>query len=72
MALPDSHTLKQQNRDYILQPASSIKALLDNGPDIITSAKGCTIQDSEGRELLDARMAHEEEIKGDWGFVGRG
>ena len=58
MTLPDpataTETLKQQNRDYILQPASSIKALLDNGPDIMTSARGCMVTDAEGRELLDA------------------
>ena len=54
MVLPDTDLLKQQNRDYILQPASSIRALLDKGPDIICSAKGCTVTDTDGRELLDA------------------
>ena len=50
----DTQSLKQKNRDYILQPASSIAALLDNGPDIINSGKGCTVTDSEGRSMLDA------------------
>ena len=50
----DTQSLKQKNRDYILQPASSIAALLDSGPDIINAGRGCTITDADGRDLLDA------------------
>jgi len=38
----------------ILQPASSITALLDNGPQRIVSANGCYITDDSGNKLLDA------------------
>lgn len=35
-------------------------------------AKGHTELHLRGREILALRLAHEDAIKGDWGFVGRG
>lgn len=44
------------NRDaqVLLHPASSISALLDNGPQMITGAEGCYVIDDQSRRLLDA------------------
>ncbi len=50
----DINELKAKNKDYVLQPASSITALLSNGPQMICSAKGSTITDSDGQSYLDA------------------
>jgi L-2,4-diaminobutyrate transaminase len=46
--------LMAKDAEVLLHPASSITALLANGPDMITSAKGSTVTDANGRELLDA------------------
>lgn len=54
MTQSDYTTLKNKNSEYVLQPASSITALLNNGPQMICSAKGSTVTDSEGNTLLDA------------------
>ncbi|EAT10814.1 aminotransferase class III-fold pyridoxal phosphate-dependent enzyme [Bermanella marisrubri] len=47
-------SLAQEDSQYVLHPASSITALLDQGPQMIVSAKGSTITDADGNELLDA------------------
>lgn len=46
--------LKKQDAQYLLHPASSITALLEQGPQIVVSAKGSTIVEADGTELLDA------------------
>jgi len=38
----------------VLQPASSITALLESGPQRIVSAKSCYVTDEDGKQLLDA------------------
>lgn len=50
----DVKTLSKTDANVLLHPASSIAALLDNGPDMIVSASGCYVTDAEGRRLLDA------------------
>ncbi len=49
-----NNSLKKKDAQYLLHPASSISALVENGPQMIVSAKGCYITDDEGHELLDA------------------
>ena len=51
---PNYNDLKKKNSEYVLQPASSITALLNSGPQMICSARGSTVTDSDGKELLDA------------------
>ncbi len=46
--------LIQKDAECILHPASSITALLENGPQMVQSATGCHLVDAEGRRLLDA------------------
>ena len=46
--------LIKKDADVVLHPASSITALLEDGPQMIVEAKGCNVIDSDGRELLDA------------------
>jgi len=48
------NVLSQLDAQVLLHPASSISALLDKGPDMIVSAKGCHITDAQGNKLLDA------------------
>jgi len=48
------NVLSQLDAQVLLHPASSISALLDKGPDMIVSAKGCHITDAQGNRLLDA------------------
>lgn len=48
------NSLAQEDSQYVLHPASSITALLDQGPQMIVSAKGSIITDADGNELLDA------------------
>ena len=50
----DIERLIQQDANVVLHPASSIEALVQDGPQMIVSANGCRITDSNGRELLDA------------------
>lgn len=47
-------TLVQKDPDVILHPASSISALLENGPQMITAGEGCYVTDASGERLLDA------------------
>ncbi|NIB41387.1 aminotransferase class III-fold pyridoxal phosphate-dependent enzyme [Pseudomaricurvus alkylphenolicus] len=47
-------SLVSQDADVLLHPASSITALLQNGPDMIVSGNGCFVEDVDGRRLLDA------------------
>ncbi|WP_396588132.1 aspartate aminotransferase family protein [Bermanella sp. R86510] len=47
-------SLAQEDSQYILHPASSITALLDQGPQMMVSAKGSTITDADGQDFLDA------------------
>lgn len=49
----DIDRLIQQDPSVLLHPASSITALLESGPQMITAARGCYITDSDGRDLLD-------------------
>ena len=46
--------LIKQDANVLIHPASSISALVDNGPQMIVSASGCHVTDADGRELLDA------------------
>ncbi len=46
--------LAQKNVDVVLHPASSISLLEEQGPHMITRAKGCDIYDHEGNQFLDA------------------
>ena len=50
----DFKALSDKDADVILHPASSVSALLNNGPDMIVSASGCHVVDAEGNRLLDA------------------
>lgn len=50
----EKHMHTDKDSGNILYPASSISALLENGPQMIRSAKGCCVVDGNGRELLDA------------------
>ena len=50
----DLKKLIAEDADVILHPASSISALLSNGPQMICAADGCTIEDAQGRRYLDA------------------
>ncbi|MBL4681555.1 MAG: aminotransferase class III-fold pyridoxal phosphate-dependent enzyme [Pseudomonadales bacterium] len=50
----DVSALIEKDAKYVLHPASSIPALIENGPQMIVSAKGCHITDADGNELLDA------------------
>jgi len=50
---PDIQALIQQDAEVLLHPASSITQLLENGPQMITSASGCRITDADGNSLLD-------------------
>lgn len=53
--MSESNTnLAQKDAEYLLHPASSITALLENGPQMVVSAKGSTITEADGTELLDA------------------
>lgn len=45
---------EKKDAEYLLHPASSITALLENGPQMVVSAKGSTIVEADGTELLDA------------------
>lgn len=46
--------LIEQDPEVLLHPASSISQLLNDGPQMITSAAGCRINDADGNALLDA------------------
>jgi len=46
--------LAAKDADVILHPASSITALLANGPDMITEGSGSVITDAQGNKMLDA------------------
>jgi len=48
------HNIEKKDAEYLLHPASSITALLENGPQMVVSAKGSTIVEADGTELLDA------------------
>ncbi|GAA5317193.1 MAG: aspartate aminotransferase family protein [Candidatus Pelagadaptatus aseana] len=50
----DIESLIQRDAEVILHPASSITALLENGPQMIVDAKGSYIIDANGNRLLDA------------------
>ena len=50
----DLKKLIAEDADVILHPASSISALLSNGPQMICAADGCMIEDAQGRRYLDA------------------
>ncbi len=50
----DLKKLIADDADVILHPASSISALLCNGPQMICAADGCMIEDAQGRRYLDA------------------
>lgn len=54
MDLAQIKSLIERDPELILHPASSISALVENGPQMITSGKGSYIQDAEGNKLLDA------------------
>ena len=45
--------LKQADVDHFLHPTSSITKLLEKGPKIIVSGKGCKVYDVEGKEYYD-------------------
>jgi putrescine aminotransferase len=45
--------LKKADVDHFLHPSSSITKLLEKGPKISTSGKGCKIYDVEGKEYYD-------------------
>ncbi len=45
--------LKQADVDHFLHPTSSITKLLEKGPKIIASGKGCKLYDVEGKEYYD-------------------
>ena len=47
-------SLIEQDPRVLLHPSSSITQLLEDGPQMITGASGCRIQDSDGNSLLDA------------------
>ena len=46
--------LEKRDAEFLLHPASSITALLDSGPQMVVSAKGSSITEVDGTELLDA------------------
>lgn len=46
--------VESKDAEFVLHPASSITALLENGPQMVVSAKGSTITESNGTDLLDA------------------
>jgi len=46
--------LSEKNAELVLHPASSVNALVENGPQMITSGKGSHVVDAEGNRLLDA------------------
>lgn len=50
----DISDLVNKNADVVLHPASSISLLKQNGPHMITRAKGCDIYDHDGKPFLDA------------------
>ncbi len=50
----DIHALVERDAQVLLHPASSVSALLENGPDMIVSANGCHVTDADGNRLLDA------------------
>ena len=50
----DIKQLIEKDAKVLLHPASSISALVENGPHMIVSASGCHITDADGNELLDA------------------
>jgi len=50
----DVKNLSDRDADVILHPASSINTLLENGPQMMTSAKGSHVVDADGHRLLDA------------------
>jgi len=50
----DIDRLITEDANVVLHPASSIAALVENGPQMIVSASGCYITEADGRELLDA------------------
>jgi len=45
---------EQKDESHLLYPASSITALLAQGPNMVVSAKGSTIVEADGTKLLDA------------------
>lgn len=50
----DVKALSEKDAQVVFHPASSVTALLDNGPDMIVSGSGCYVTDAEGKQLLDA------------------
>ena len=46
--------LIEQDAKCILHPASSISALVENGPQMMTAAEGCYVTDADGKQYLDA------------------
>lgn len=46
--------LSERNAELILHPASSVSALVNNGPQMMVSGDGCYVNDAEGKRLLDA------------------
>lgn len=56
MNLDQDHlnSLIEQDPEVLLHPASSITQLLSDGPQMITGANGCRIDDADGNSLLDA------------------
>ncbi len=50
----DYKELSEKDADVILHPASSISALLANGPDMIVEGKGSSVIDADGKKMLDA------------------
>ena len=53
-AHPDLQQLAAHDAAVVLHPASSITALLENGPTMIHKADGCYVEDIDGNRLLDA------------------
>tara|TARA_B100000446_G_scaffold44114_1_gene39890 strand:- start:814 stop:2184 length:1371 start_codon:yes stop_codon:yes gene_type:complete len=54
MTITDINALVERDAEVVLHPASSVSALLENGPDMIVSASGCHVTDAKGNKLLDA------------------
>lgn len=54
MDLAQIKSLTKKDPEFILHPASSISALVESGPQMITSGKGSYVLDAEGNKLLDA------------------